>query len=173
MQPLHEIIEDIARADEEIALLAGNITRYRFPFEELVVREARRHRLSVSCVVSLVQFQDLDYCSNVDDQLICSICLSPMLTPLLTPCGHTFCSECLRRHLTCTNQCPLDRRPIRIRMTQCPQSIVESLDRLIVKCPNAGKGCSHSMKRDEVVTHVLRCMHNDKVSNSSSLDKKD
>ncbi|PTD01173.1 hypothetical protein FCULG_00012761 [Fusarium culmorum] len=108
---------------------------------------------------------------NEVDELICSICLSPMLTPLLTTCGHTFCSECLHRHFTVTNQYPLDRRSIRPRKARRPQSMVDALDRLIVMCPNANQGCSSSINRDQVVTHILRCAYIARVSKDITPDK--
>ncbi|CAG1965269.1 unnamed protein product [Fusarium graminearum] len=171
MSPFHQIVADSTRTEEEVFLPGRNDVACGFPFEELATREARRHSLSVSQIASLVQFQDLEYCSHVINELICSICLSPMLTPLLTTCGHTFCSECLRRHFTVTNQCPLDRRSIRPRKARRPQSMVDALDRLTVMCPNANQGCSSSINRDQVVTHILRCAYNARVSKDNTPDK--
>eukprot|EP00002_Diphylleia_rotans_P029783 TRINITY_DN607_c0_g1_i20.p1 TRINITY_DN607_c0_g1~~TRINITY_DN607_c0_g1_i20.p1 ORF type:complete len:441 (-),score=90.75 TRINITY_DN607_c0_g1_i20:1510-2832(-) len=37
----------------------------------------------------------------------CVICLSLMINPHLTPCGHTFCLECISKHLESKQSCPL------------------------------------------------------------------
>lgn len=44
-----------------------------------------------------------------EDQLYCSICLDIFTEPVSTPCGHTFCQDCLTRHCTGKfgSQCPL------------------------------------------------------------------
>uniref|UniRef100_A0A8C0EG50 RING-type domain-containing protein n=1 Tax=Bubo bubo TaxID=30461 RepID=A0A8C0EG50_BUBBB len=39
------------------------------------------------------------YTEEVDDDLICHICLQPLLQPLDTLCGHTFCTACLTNFL--------------------------------------------------------------------------
>lgn len=38
--------------------------------------------------------------------LSCSICLEPFEAPSVTKCGHTFCYECVQRHLEGNNNCP-------------------------------------------------------------------
>ncbi|CEI60164.1 unnamed protein product [Fusarium venenatum] len=40
---------------------------------KLATREARRYSLYISLIASLFHFQDLEYCSHVPDELICSI----------------------------------------------------------------------------------------------------
>uniref|UniRef100_UPI00358F8864 ligand of Numb protein X 2-like isoform X2 n=1 Tax=Myxine glutinosa TaxID=7769 RepID=UPI00358F8864 len=39
------------------------------------------------------------YQLEVDEELTCRICLDPLLSPLDTPCGHTYCSSCLESFL--------------------------------------------------------------------------
>ena len=50
---------------------------------------------------------------GVDDelreQLECNVCTDLLLNPVTTPCGHTFCKECLSRAVDVRNQCPLCR----------------------------------------------------------------
>ena len=50
---------------------------------------------------------------GVDDelreQLECNVCTDVLLNPVTTPCGHTFCKECLSRAVDVRNQCPLCR----------------------------------------------------------------
>lgn len=38
--------------------------------------------------------------------LSCSICFEPFEAPFVTKCGHTFCYECVQRHLVVNSNCP-------------------------------------------------------------------
>eukprot|EP00057_Strongylocentrotus_purpuratus_P019214 XP_011673688.1 PREDICTED: E3 ubiquitin-protein ligase LNX-like [Strongylocentrotus purpuratus] len=53
-----------------------------------------------------------DYCDIVDEELTCNICLQPLVNPMDTMCGHTFCMRCLRSVLNLHKFCPIDRRPL-------------------------------------------------------------
>jgi hypothetical protein len=53
-----------------------------------------------------------DYSQQVDEDLLCHICLQPLVDPLDTKCGHTFCSKCLKNYLHIQKMCPIDRQPL-------------------------------------------------------------
>uniref|UniRef100_A0AAR2KXQ4 E3 ubiquitin-protein ligase TRIM39-like n=1 Tax=Pygocentrus nattereri TaxID=42514 RepID=A0AAR2KXQ4_PYGNA len=40
-----------------------------------------------------------------EDQLLCSICLDVFTDPVSTPCGHNFCTVCLRQHWDSSSRC--------------------------------------------------------------------
>jgi Lon protease-like protein len=42
----------------------------------------------------------------------CVLCLDTFVDPISTPCGHTYCRNCLIRSLDCSRQCPTCRLPI-------------------------------------------------------------
>uniref|UniRef100_A0A0B7A5U4 RING-type E3 ubiquitin transferase n=1 Tax=Arion vulgaris TaxID=1028688 RepID=A0A0B7A5U4_9EUPU len=99
-----------------------------------------------------------DYHQQVDEDLMCQICLQPLVTPLDTQCGHTFCSRCIHNFLTLQEQCPVDRRPLNIKDCQ-PSSILvrRLLDKLLVVCPNVDY-CEEVLTRCELEAHLLhRC----------------
>lgn len=50
----------------------------------------------------IVKFDD----DNLEEKLTCSICLGTFNDPSTTPCGHTFCMECLTESLKIKNECP-------------------------------------------------------------------
>ena len=54
----------------------------------------------------------------------CSICLGPYNTeanrPMVMPCGHTFCRECVEGILAATGECPNDRRPLNTALVNIP-----------------------------------------------------
>ncbi|XP_078719120.1 LOW QUALITY PROTEIN: E3 ubiquitin-protein ligase LNX [Lampetra fluviatilis] len=126
-----------------------------------------------------------DYRQEVDEDLTCRVCLEPLLGPLDTPCGHTYCRECLRgiaaRARTTRAHgengegnrtdddddddeddedlevcCPLDREPF--RLFECSSSsflVKRLLDKLMVGCPLCPDG---EMQRSDLEEHLRnRC----------------
>ena len=64
-----------------------------------------------------------NYVGEVDEDLMCQICLQPFVQPLDTPCGHTFCHVCIHNYLKVNPMCPLDRKPLN-EMTCSPSNLV-------------------------------------------------
>ncbi len=64
-----------------------------------------------------------NYESEVDEDLMCQICLQPFVQPVDTPCGHTFCHACLNNYMKVNPSCPLDRKPVN-EMTVSPTNLV-------------------------------------------------
>ncbi|KAI4881728.1 hypothetical protein NFI96_026566 [Prochilodus magdalenae] len=99
-----------------------------------------------------------NYRLEVDDDLVCHICLQPLVQPLDTPCGHTFCARCLRSFLQERDFCPLDRA--RLQLHGCRRSSIlvhKLLDKLSVTCPLT-PACSLSMPRCDLEAHLKhRC----------------
>lgn len=86
----------------------------------------------------------LEYVGEVSQNLWCPICQSPLVLPVLTRCGHVFCSECFDGLLEHSNKCcPLDRKSFsrdldrgRFPAKTAPRIIQNLLDELQVRCPN-------------------------------------
>lgn len=64
-----------------------------------------------------------NYVDEVDEDLMCQICLQPFVQPLDTPCGHTFCHVCMHNYLKVNPMCPLDRKPLN-DMSCSPSNLV-------------------------------------------------
>ncbi|KFO80136.1 Ligand of Numb protein X 2, partial [Cuculus canorus] len=96
--------------------------------------------------------------NDVDDELICHICLQPLLQPMDTPCGHTYCFKCLENFMQEYNFCPMDRK--KLSFQQCHKSsllVRNLLDKLIVCCPFKAE-CQQKMQRCELEAHLQnRC----------------
>lgn len=95
-----------------------------------------------------------EYQDEVDDELVCHICLQPLLRPVDTPCGHTYCSQCLSSFLREQDFCPVDRQ--RLQLHQCrPSSLLvrNLLDKLTVLCPHRAE-CQQTMQRCELQPHL-------------------
>ncbi|KAM7417460.1 hypothetical protein PAMA_017214 [Pampus argenteus] len=95
-----------------------------------------------------------EYQDEVDDELVCHICLQPLLRPMDTPCGHTYCFHCLSNFLKEQDFCPVDRQ--RLQLHQCrPSSLLvrNLLDKLTVMCPHSAD-CQQQMQRCELQPHL-------------------
>ena len=90
---------------------------------------------------------------KVPEDMICSICFSLPIDPVLTPCHHMFCEGCIHEALDGTQQCPLDRNP-------CGQHELNSLEgfarriwsNIQVKCGNRD-GCAWTGPIGDYATH--------------------
>ncbi|KAK7133191.1 hypothetical protein R3I94_015159 [Phoxinus phoxinus] len=98
------------------------------------------------------------YKEEVDDDLMCHICLQPLIRPLDTPCGHTYCQECLTNFLLESDFCPVDRTPLMLQTCRKSSLLVHRLlDKLMVSCPFA-EHCSEVLPRGEMAGHIRsRC----------------
>uniref|UniRef100_A0A674MUY4 Ligand of numb-protein X 2b n=1 Tax=Takifugu rubripes TaxID=31033 RepID=A0A674MUY4_TAKRU len=95
-----------------------------------------------------------EYQDDVDDELMCHICLQPLIRPMDTPCGHTYCFHCLSNFLKEQDFCPVDRQ--RLQLHQCrPSSLLVKnlLDKLVVICPHSSE-CQQKMQRCELQPHL-------------------
>ncbi|XP_025905634.1 ligand of Numb protein X 2 [Nothoprocta perdicaria] len=99
-----------------------------------------------------------NYQNEVDDDLVCHICLQPLLQPLDTPCGHTFCYKCLRNFLQEKDFCPLDRKRLHFKLCKKSSILVHKLlDKLFVLCPFSAV-CQEVMQRCDLAAHLKnRC----------------
>lgn len=103
-----------------------------------------------------MDYQAIEYLDPIDDTLLCPVCKTPFHLPITTPCGHTFCEECITRALESQSTCPIDRHPIDKNRDypRMPLIIKDQLDRLRVRCPN--KGCDHECPRENLEGHYER-----------------
>ncbi|XP_028655326.1 ligand of Numb protein X 2a [Erpetoichthys calabaricus] len=99
-----------------------------------------------------------NYQHEVDDDLVCHICLQPLFQPLDTPCGHTFCYKCLRNFLQEKDFCPLDRKKLHFKLCKKSSILVHKLlDKLLVSCPFAAV-CPEVVQRCDLEAHLKhRC----------------
>uniref|UniRef100_A0A672ZUI9 Ligand of numb-protein X 1 n=1 Tax=Sphaeramia orbicularis TaxID=375764 RepID=A0A672ZUI9_9TELE len=98
------------------------------------------------------------YKDEVDDDLVCHICLQPLIRPLDTPCGHTYCQECLTSFLLESDFCPVCRAPLMLQTCRKPSLLVHKLlDKLMVACPFTDH-CTEILPRGELEDHIKsRC----------------
>ncbi|XP_044537183.1 E3 ubiquitin-protein ligase LNX isoform X1 [Gracilinanus agilis] len=93
------------------------------------------------------------YAEEVDDDLICHICLQALLEPLDTPCGHTYCTLCLTNFLVEKDFCPVDRKTIILQHCKRSSILVNKLlNKLMVTCPFT-EHCSEVLQRCDLEHH--------------------
>nr|CFW94234.1 Eka-INAD3 protein [Euperipatoides kanangrensis] len=117
-----------------------------------------------SLCINCGQFHDpteshlYDYHEPVDEDLVCQICLQPLVIPMDTKCGHTFCGRCLKNYLKIKKICPIDRQPLANKDCQASSLMVRRLlDKLLVVCPNVDY-CEVVLPRSELEAHLIhRC----------------
>ncbi|XP_048455392.1 E3 ubiquitin-protein ligase LNX [Rhincodon typus] len=97
-----------------------------------------------------------DYQDEIDDDLVCHICLQPLVQPQDTPCGHTYCTLCLTNFLLAKDFCPMDRKPLCMKVCKKSSFLVQKLlDKLMVACPFK-EHCTGVMQRCELELHLRR-----------------
>lgn len=116
--------------------------------------------LCVTCgqLHSLEENHIYTYPEDVDDDLICHICLQALLQPLDTPCGHTYCTICLTNFLIEKDFCPVDRRTVLLQTCKRSNILVHKLlDKLLVTCPFT-EHCAEVVQRCDLQQHFKnRC----------------
>ncbi|XP_069023389.1 LON peptidase N-terminal domain and RING finger protein 1 [Embiotoca jacksoni] len=76
-------------------------------------------------------------CRSVPENLMdpndleCSLCMRLFYEPVTTPCGHTFCKNCLERCLDHTPQCPLCKESLKEHLACRRYMVTTVLDTLI------------------------------------------
>ncbi|CAE7146018.1 unnamed protein product [Rhizoctonia solani] len=106
------------------------------------------------------------YVDTVNTNLVCCICRQPFADPTTaTPCGHTFCRPCITQAIDVSPQCPIDRGALALAdLVPAPQLVRNMVDELLVQCPNAPLGCSHTSQRQLISSHTCtytptQCAH--------------
>ncbi|XP_055341739.1 LOW QUALITY PROTEIN: E3 ubiquitin-protein ligase NRDP1-like [Paramacrobiotus metropolitanus] len=108
--------------------------------------------------------------SQVDAELICSICSGVFDNPVQLPeCEHVFCAVCIERWLLESSKCPLDRKSIqsspgeprgRYAPRPAPRIFRTLLGRMRIRCLFHTHGCSQLLNLEHLEQHQLTCPHN-------------
>ena len=104
---------------------------------------------------------------EVPDDLICSICYTIPVDPVLTPCEHIFCRECINQALNVSRQCPIDREACTTRDLQQPTGCLRRIwSNVQVKCGNSGEdGCAWTGAIGDYANHAEQCNNNNNNNN--------
>lgn len=99
------------------------------------------------------------FVTQVDPNLLCSICAGVLEEAVITPCGHSFCNECLHIWLDRpnTNSCPSCRSDISVVDIIPVLALRGMIDGLAVYCDNKENGCKLVLKLDKLSSHGQVC----------------
>eukprot|EP00985_Skeletonema_marinoi_P015709 scaffold8184_cov164-Skeletonema_marinoi.AAC.2 len=96
---------------------------------------------------------------NIPDDLICSICMTVPVEPLVTPCDHMFCEPCIRQALNDRNICPIDRRPCTVGQLKRLEGLSFRVwSGIQVKCGGQESGCAWRGSIADYAVHTQNCI---------------
>ncbi|OBS74038.1 hypothetical protein A6R68_15422, partial [Neotoma lepida] len=106
---------------------------------DMIINEDGRNKLkkqsespSEDCVLSLAYGDIPEELIDVSD-FECSLCMRLFFEPVTTPCGHSFCKNCLERCLDHTPYCPLCKESLKEYLADRRYCVTQLLEELIVK----------------------------------------
>ncbi|KAK7104096.1 TNF receptor-associated factor 5-like [Littorina saxatilis] len=99
------------------------------------------------------------FVSDVDPNLVCGVCGGVLEDAVVTPCGHSFCSLCLRTWLArpAALTCPECRAHVpetSVKPVHCLRNLIRGLE---VECDFARRGCKSVVKLDCLQGHLNTC----------------
>ncbi|XP_049628387.1 LON peptidase N-terminal domain and RING finger protein 1 [Suncus etruscus] len=107
--------------------------------QDVIVNEDGRNKLKKQgetpnevCTFSLSGGDIPEELIDVSD-FECSLCMRLFFEPVTTPCGHSFCKNCLERCLDHTPYCPLCKESLKEYLADRRYCVTQLLEELIVK----------------------------------------
>ncbi|GAA6220712.1 RING finger protein 151-like [Lates japonicus] len=94
----------------------------------------------------------------VNEGLLCCVCRDVLERPLQAPCEHAYCSACISSWLLHHHSCPEDRLPLDVAsLKPLYRYMRNDLNRLQIRCVNAGQGCEVVCSLESLHTHEDEC----------------
>uniref|UniRef100_A0A673B1P8 Ring finger protein 41, like n=1 Tax=Sphaeramia orbicularis TaxID=375764 RepID=A0A673B1P8_9TELE len=94
----------------------------------------------------------------VNEGLLCCVCRDVLERPLQAPCEHAYCSACISSWLLHHHSCPEDRQPLDVgSLKPLYRYMRNDLNRLQIRCVNAGQGCEVVCSLENLHTHEDEC----------------
>ena len=93
----------------------------------------------------------------ISKHLFCSICMDIFKMSTRTPCGHTFCEDCIKNYLNkYSKNCPQCRASIDVKKRPLKKDIMadQIINELEIFCTNRSKGCAWSGALQNLANHL-------------------
>ena len=88
---------------------------------------------------------------SIIDDIICSICMDIVESPLQCQSQHSFCEECITKWIKDGNgSCPVDRTELKKDDLQPPRILHQVLNKFTVRCENFEDGCRLMAKFEDM-----------------------
>lgn len=102
-----------------------------------------------------------EFVNSVNEELICSVCQGVFKEPMITPCDHTFCDECIRIAVQTIKACPMDRIRLRVcNLKPASRTVKNIINGLEVRCQFYQEGCTKTSTLESLHWHVESCEYN-------------
>ena len=98
---------------------------------------------------------------DTKDEFSCTICTGIYRDPIMTRCGHLFCSTCFEKHKgrKISTICPLDRKVLNPTDYFTDRFVKKQVEKFQVHCPLDKECCSWSGTLSCVIEHMMVCEH--------------
>lgn len=99
---------------------------------------------------------------DIPQDLICAICMQLPPEPVLTPCEHLFCRDCLQQALIGHPTCPVDRTEVTVDQVRhlSDGSLLQRIwGGIPVKCAHHLSGCAWTGAIADYKSHCETCIH--------------
>lgn len=87
---------------------------------------------------------------------ICSICNQIIFNAFSDKCNHTFCQDCILKHVREHGNCPVSGDPLTLADIKLSLLYINIIENLEVVCVHAGQGCKWQGKCREIDLHVRK-----------------
>ncbi|EDO48236.1 predicted protein [Nematostella vectensis] len=95
----------------------------------------------------------------VEDDFKCGICFGVLEDPLVTTCGHVFCSQCLVHWIAENGTCPLTCEQLAIDDLKKIPPLTRLISLLNIRCCNFQRGCPAILRIESIQTHQRKCQY--------------
>lgn len=106
---------------------------------------------------------------HLESRFECPICLNCLRDPVLTPCGHKFCSRCINSWLEKDKgtYCPVDSKPLKASNLFTDLCTKREISELRTSCPYRRFGCCIILSPIDMETHANRCEKRQSMSEAN------
>ena len=109
---------------------------------------------------------------SIIDDIICSICMDIVESPLQCQSQHSFCEECITKWIKDGNgSCPVDRTELNKDDLQPPRILHQVLNKFTVRCENFEDGC-RLMAKFEDISQLVEHKHKSCLVTHSNFSSK-
>ncbi|EFN76189.1 TNF receptor-associated factor 6 isoform X1 [Harpegnathos saltator] len=108
---------------------------------------------------------------NLEPRFECPICLTWLRDPVLTSCGHKFCSQCIHTWLQKEGACcPVDSRPLKSENDLFRDLYTSrEISQQRTNCPYQQFGCQVELSPVDMETHISQCTYKRNLSESQAV----
>lgn len=97
------------------------------------------------------------FIGDIDEEYVCSVGHGVLVDPVMAPCQHEFCEQCIAECLRHKKECPLCRRGLQPEDLHKAYKTTRMVSKLDIWCDNRGSGCAWAGKWVDLKEHLDQC----------------